>query len=65
MKRYTIELEFDVEGNMKSVVKGVKGKACGELSKWLDELGKVTHDSDTPEARETERVQVTEKVAGR
>lgn len=54
MKHYEIDLEIDADGNVASTVKGVKGKACGELSAFLDALGTVTHDSPTPEFYQTE-----------
>jgi hypothetical protein len=46
---HTIEITITPEGEVKSTVKGVKGVACHEISKWLDDLGKVTHDSKTPD----------------
>ena len=46
---HTIEIVITPEGEVKSTVKGVKGTACHEISKWLDDLGKVTHDSKTPD----------------
>jgi hypothetical protein len=46
---HTIEITIMPNGEVKSTVKGVKGTACHEISKWLDDLGKVTHDSKTPD----------------
>jgi hypothetical protein len=34
-------------GEVKSTVKGVTGKACSQVSKWVDELGEVTSDQHT------------------
>lgn len=50
MQHYEIEIEISPDGEIKAVVKGVKGKQCGPLSQFLDDLGIVTHDGDTPEA---------------
>jgi hypothetical protein len=36
-------------GEIKSTVKGVTGKACSQVSKWVDELGEVTRDEHTPD----------------
>jgi len=50
MQRYEIEVEVGPDGEVKATVRGVKGRQCGPLSKFLDALGAVTHDGDTPEA---------------
>ena len=44
---HKIEVEISEEGVISSEVKGVEGIACEEISKWLDSLGDVTHDSKT------------------
>ncbi len=46
---HTIEIEIGPDGEIKSTVKGIKGAHCHEISKWLDDLGKVTSDSKTPD----------------
>ncbi len=52
MKHYEIEIEIAPNGDIKAIVKGVKGSACRPLSAWLDELGIVTDDRDTPEMQQ-------------
>lgn len=65
MQRYEIEIEVTPEGEIKATVKGVKGKQCGPLSQFLDELGIVTHDGDTPEAFQQENVTIINRLTTR
>ena len=48
MPEYTIELEIK-DGKVHATVKGVAGPKCGELSKFLDQLGEVEKDEQTPD----------------
>lgn len=54
MQRFEIDIEIAPDGEVKATVRGVKGKQCGLLSQFLDALGNVTHDGDTPEALQRE-----------
>ena len=47
MAKHEIIVDIDTEGNIKGEVQGISGPHCGELSKWLDELGNVTEDKKT------------------
>jgi hypothetical protein len=42
--KHTIVIDISPTGEINSEVQGVAGPDCGKLSKWLDELGKVTRD---------------------
>lgn len=43
-------IDIDAEGNTTVSVKGVKGKSCTDLTKYIEAaLGKVTRDDKTPE----------------
>ena len=44
---HTIDIAISPTGEITSEVKGVKGASCSKISKWLDDLGKVTHDQKT------------------
>lgn len=46
---HTIEITILPNGKIQGEVKGVKGKECGPLTKWLDEIGEVTVDKQTPD----------------
>ena len=46
---HTIRVEIDAEGNVAAQVEGIQGPACGDASKFLDELGVVTRDEPTAE----------------
>lgn len=56
---YTIEIIIAPDGTTKTTVKGIKGPKCKDVSAWLDTVGKVTHDSETPEFRQVDNQQVT------
>lgn len=44
-----INIEIDAAGNVKATVEGVTGPVCGEISAFLDSLGEVTRDENTPD----------------
>lgn len=44
---HTIRVEIDEEGNVAARVEGIQGPACGDISKFLDDLGTVTRDDPT------------------
>jgi hypothetical protein len=46
-QEHTIMVEIDDDGNVAAKVEGVQGPACGDLSKFLDDLGEVTRDDPT------------------
>lgn len=51
-----IILDFDDDDNPVVAVKGVKGKACKDLTKSMEEaLGVVTSDTPTAEMRQEDR----------
>jgi len=46
-KPHVIEIVIDELGKLTSEVMGIEGKECTDLTKWLDELGKVEVDKHT------------------
>jgi len=48
---HVIEIKITPEGKVVGTVTGVAGAACAPLSAWLDELGEVESDSQTPDYR--------------
>ena len=44
---HTIVLETDDDGNLIATVEGIAGPACGDASKWLNDLGRVIEDRHT------------------
>ncbi len=48
-KAHSIEITIMPNGKIKGEIKGIKDTECGPLSKWLDELGRVTLDKKTPD----------------
>ena len=48
---HTIQIQITPEGKVVGQVKGVSGPACAPLSAWLDQLGVVESDSQTPDYR--------------
>ncbi|MCG3212380.1 MAG: hypothetical protein FOGNACKC_06034 [Anaerolineae bacterium] len=45
----TIIVDIDATGKVTAAVEGVAGPACGEISAFLDGLGIVTRDENTPD----------------
>jgi hypothetical protein len=48
-RKHEIVIDITPEGKVVGEVKGVAGKSCQPLSKWLDELGEVKVDRHTPD----------------
>lgn len=46
---HTITLTFDEEGNVEATVEGIAGPSCSEASAWLNDLGDVVEDKETPD----------------
>lgn len=44
---HTLIVEINPDGTVTGEVKGVTGKSCSDISKWLDELGDVKEDRHT------------------
>lgn len=61
---HTLEITIDPTGKITGEVKGVAGPHCGPLSQWLDELGHVTDDRQTPDYRKAPTVR-TDLTTGR
>lgn len=60
--KYEIDIEIRPDGTVGFGVKGLKGKKCKEITKFLEEaLGDVSHVEHTPEYYEAE-VQEKEEV---
>jgi hypothetical protein len=47
--QHTIQVTITETGEIKATVQGVNGPTCGQLSAFLDELGKVVEDQRTPD----------------
>jgi len=47
--QHTIEIKIAPDGKIEGEVQGIFGPECEEISKWLDELGLVELDENTPE----------------
>jgi hypothetical protein len=45
----TIIVDIDAQGQVKATVEGAAGPICGEISAFLDGLGIVTRDENTPD----------------
>jgi len=52
------------DGSIEYTVKGMKGRGCRDVTKFLDELGKVTATKDTSEAYGTPVVMVNSTKVG-
>lgn len=46
---HQIVIEIKPDGQITGEVKGANGPKCTSLSAWLDALGKVTEDKQTPD----------------
>lgn len=46
---HTIDVTITEDGEVKATVQGVAGPACEDLSRFLDQLGKVVEDKPTPD----------------
>lgn len=44
-----ITVDINANGTVKATVEGVTGPVCGEISAFLDDLGLVTVDENTPD----------------
>lgn len=42
-----IDVEIDENGTVKATVLGIEGPSCEAVSKFLDAMGDVAHDSKT------------------
>jgi hypothetical protein len=56
---HTLEITIDPNGKITGEVKGVAGPKCGPLSEWLDQLGAVVCDKQTPDYRKPAQQAVT------
>ncbi|MBN1285096.1 MAG: DUF2997 domain-containing protein [Anaerolineae bacterium] len=50
---HSIEIEITETGEVKATVQGIAGPQCGPLSEFLDQLGVVEEDSETPDFYQT------------
>lgn len=50
---HEIEITIDADGNVTGEVHGISGPQCGPISKWLDSLGDVVEDRNTPDYNRT------------
>lgn len=48
---HVIEIEIGPDGKIRGEVKGIAGPHCAPLSAWLDELGHLEDDRQTPDYR--------------
>lgn len=53
--RFEIHVTIKPDGKVVSEVKGIEGPQCQELSKFLDSLGQVEVDRQTPDYRKQPR----------
>jgi hypothetical protein len=62
--RHRVIITVKPGGTITSKVEGIPGPACGSVSSWLDNLGKIVAHEDTPEAFEhvSESEAVDEKI---
>jgi hypothetical protein len=60
MQRTELHFTIDREGNIQSVVKGVKGSGCKILIEDIKKLGQAVHESPTGEfyAKEQNAIQI-------
>lgn len=57
---HVIEIKITPEGKVVGEITGVAGQSCAPLSAWLDQLGNVESDSQTPDyhRRSAQTVQI-------
>lgn len=55
MDQYEIRVTVSKDGKITSEVRGVEGPQCHELSAFLNQLGKVEVDLQTPDYRKQPR----------
>jgi hypothetical protein len=53
MNRREIHFEIDGNGNIKSIIKGIKGSSCTSIAADLENLGQVTDQLPTNEFYES------------
>jgi hypothetical protein len=58
-KSHEVVIEIGPDGKITTLVHGVDGPACGDLTKWLEQLGVVEVDSPTDDYRKIPRQGVT------
>lgn len=56
---HEVVIEIGPDGKISTTVLGVSGPACGDLTKWLEQLGEVEVDSPTDDYRKLPRQGVT------
>lgn len=62
--KHIIIVEVSPDGDITSRVIGVNGPSCSSLTAWLDELGKVTRDVNTPDYYKPAQQGITNTVKG-
>ncbi len=63
MAEYTIEIEIR-DGKVHATVKGVDGPKCGDLSRFLDQMGAVEVDQPTADFQKAATVKASSTVKG-
>ncbi len=63
MAEYTIEIEIK-EGKVHATVKGVDGPQCGDLSRFLDQMGTVETDQPTADSQKATSIRASSTVKG-
>jgi hypothetical protein len=58
---HEIDIDIKPDGTFSFGVKGVKGKKCKELTKFLEELGDIMNQDNTSEFYQDEVQEVAEK----
>jgi len=49
---YRIKIVIPRKGKRTSTVEGISGSSCTQKTKWLDDLGEITHHESTDEFHE-------------
>ena len=65
MQRMEIHFIIDSQGNIQSVVKGVKGNGCKVLIEDIKKLGQTVHESPTGEFLEKEQNTIIQATTAR